>query len=186
MTVPLLVGTDGARKMSQSYGNYVSVKEPADEMFGKIMSIPDDVMGMYYVLTAGATEAEAEDIEARIASGDLHPGEAKRDLSRRVVTRYWGADAAGEAEAAFDRVFRDRKAPADVTEAKLADGDPVWLPGALRDAGLVQSSSDGRRMIGQGAVSIDGSPLDTEEIARSALLGAVIKVGKRRFVRFVE
>src|SRR5665811_136545 len=101
MTTGLLVGTDGTRKMSQSYDNYIAVKDSADEMFGKVMSLPDEAMSQYFVLTTDVPLDEAAAIEAGLGSGDLHPGETKRRLGREVASRYWGSEAATAAEKAF-------------------------------------------------------------------------------------
>jgi tyrosyl-tRNA synthetase len=186
MTVPLLVGTDGVKKMSQSLGNYISVNDSADEMFGKTMSIPDDALEQWYSLAADATPGEVSSVTAGLADGSLHPGEAKRALGRRIVTMYHGADAAPEAEAAFNRLFRDHSAPEDVEGFTLPGDDPVWLPGLMNQAGLVKSNSEGRRMLSQGAVKIDGDRVEDEEIARIALAGRILQVGKRRFVRLED
>jgi len=185
MTVPLLVGLDGKRKMSQSYGNYVSVKDAADTMFGKIMSLPDDVMGQYLLLATEIPEPEVADIVDGLADGSLHPGEVKRRLSREVVARYWGEDAAVGAEAGFDRVFREKQAPEEVAEFPLPADDPVWLPALPKAAGVVPSTSEARRLVAQGAVRIEGEPVTGEEVARAGLENRIVKVGKRRFVRFV-
>ena len=158
MTVPLLVGTDGAKKMSQSLGNYISVKDAPKEV---------------------------EAIATGLRDGSLHPGETKRRLARAIVGRYWDETAAVAAEAAFDRVFREHAAPDDVAAFALpTDGDELWLPALLQAAGLVSSNSEGRRMIGQGAVKVGGMRIEDESVARDMLVGAVVQVGKRRFVRF--
>ncbi|MCZ7533190.1 MAG: tyrosine--tRNA ligase [Acidimicrobiia bacterium] len=186
VTVPLLVGTDGAMKMSQSIGNYISVREDADEMFGKTMSIPDELMPQWFRLAAGSPLEEVAAIEAGLRDGSLHPGEQKRLLGRRIVERYHGEGSGEAAEAAFDRVFREGGIPEEVPVAGLGAGDEIWLPGALCDAGLVASNSEGRRMLEQGAVKIDGKRQDDETVPRSAIVGTVVQVGKRRFVRFVD
>jgi tyrosyl-tRNA synthetase len=185
VTVPLLVGTDGQRKMSQSYGNYISVTDPADQMFGKAMSIPDDVMPEWYLLAAGVDTAEVDTLRGALTEGSVHPGTAKRELGRRIVARYHGPDAAGAAEEAFDRLFVVREAPDEVREYPLAAGDPVWLPAVLASADLVSSNSEGRRMIAQGAVRVDGERVSDEQIARAEVAGKVVQVGKRRFARLV-
>ncbi len=183
MTVPLLVGTDGEQKMSQSLGNFIGVTDPADEMFGKTMSIPDHLMEQWFRL---ATEVEAEEVDgivAGLAAGDLHPGETKRRLGREIVELYWGAEAAAGAEAAFDRIHKEKDLPDEVDEYQLGPGDPVSLPTLIRDVGLVASGGEGRRLIQQGAVRLDGEKLDEFEVPRERLVGAVLQVGKRRFVR---
>ncbi len=185
VTAPLLVGTDGVRKMSQSYGNYISVRDPAEEMFGKVMSIPDEVMGDYFLLATDVPAAEIAAVEAGLAAGELHPGDVKRRLGRAVVERYWGAAAAAGAEAAFDRVFREGAAPPDVAEHPLPGTEEIWLPALLKEAGSVSSTSEAKRLIAQGAVRVDGEPLAGEDVAAADLAGRVVRVGKRRFVRFV-
>jgi tyrosyl-tRNA synthetase len=184
MTVPLLVGTDGSRKMSQSFDNYISVRDSADEMFGKTMSLPDAAMEEWFVLAAGRREDDAARIVAEVADGVRHPGETKRQLAREVTTLYWGEVAATEAESAFDRLFRHGSVPDDMPSITLADGnDPQSLPALLADAGLVGSRSEARRLVRQGAVKIDGARIDEEFVAVADLEGRVVQVGKRRFVR---
>ncbi len=183
-TVPLLVGTDGVMKMSQSIGNYISVREDAGEMFGKTMSIPDDLLGQWFRLAAGSTAAEVAAIETGLADGSLHPGEQKRLLARRVVERYHGEGSGAVAEAAFDQIFRKGGAPDEIAVAPLPEGDEIWIPGALLQAGLVASNGEGRRMLDQGAIKVNGERVDDETVPRSVLVDAVVQVGKRRFVRF--
>jgi len=185
MTVPLLVGTDGEKKMSQSLGNYVSVKDGPDEMFGKTMSIPDHLMEQWFLLAAAYSEADASRVVAEVAAGDRHPGETKRLLAREVVSIYWGEDAAAGAEAAFDQIFRAKEAPDDIPEVALDGAADVFLPALLDEAGLVASRSEARRLIKQGAVRIDGEKYDGESIPSAEITGKVIQVGKRRFVRAV-
>jgi len=182
-TVPLLVGTDGVHKMSQSLGNYISVRDSADEMFGKTMSIPDEVMPQWFRLAAGVAPDAVADVARGLADGNLHPGEAKRKLARAVVRRYHGNDAAHAAEHAFNTVFRAKGVPEDIPTLTLAPETEVWLPSLLAHAGLTKSNSEARRLIAQGAVKIDGERLDAETVARSELVDRVLQVGKRRFIR---
>ncbi len=186
MTVPLLVGTDGVKKMSQSLGNYISVKDAPEEMFGKTMSIPDALMSQWYQLAAYRSAEEVAGIEEGLADGTLHPGNAKRKLASSVVARYWGAEAAANAEAHFDRLFKEHDAPDDVPVFKLPDDTDIWLPSLLNEAGLVSSNSEGRRMVAQGAVKVNGDKVAGETLPRNDLGGAIVQVGKRRFVRFVD
>lgn len=184
MTVPLLVGTDGVRKMSQSYGNYISVRDSAEDMFGKTMSIPDEAMEEWLVLAAGRREADAAAVLAEVRGGIRHPGETKRMLAREVASLYWGAEAAEAAESAFDRLFRDKTQPDDVPTIPLPDGtDPVSLAVLLAGAALVTSRSEVRRLIAQGAVRVGGRPVDAEHVPAASLRGQVVQIGKRRFVR---
>lgn len=178
LTMPLLVGTDGVQKMSQSLGNYIGVTDDPADMFGKVMSIPDPLMASYYSLLTDVTEAEVSELLAG------HPGDAKRRLGREIVsTFHTDPEAAEAAEAHFDRVFKDGQAPAEMDIVDAGSEDPVFLPALLTSAGLTSSNSEARRMIAQGAVKIDGSKVETEQVERAALAGRVLQVGKRRFVR---
>ncbi len=186
-TVPLLVGTDGVKKMSQSLGNYISVLDEPGDMFGKTMSIPDPLIPQWFRLAADATPDEIATLERGLENGDLHPGEEKRRLGRSIVDRYHGDGAGEKAEGAFDQVFRKGKTPDEVPTAALTSNtSDVWLPKALSDAGVVASNGEGRRLIQQGAVKIDGLAVADETLLRSTLVGAVVQVGKRRFIRFTD
>jgi tyrosyl-tRNA synthetase len=184
-TVPLLVGTDGTKKMSQSLGNYISVRADAKEMFGRTMSIPDELMPQWFRLAAEATPDQVNEIASGMLDGTIHPAEAKRDLARGIVERYHGQGSGADAEKAFNELFRDKQLPDDVPTTPIPDDDPVWLPRALSDAQLVASNGEGRRLIDQGAVKIDGERVSQDTIARDQLLDATVQVGKRRFIKFV-
>jgi tyrosyl-tRNA synthetase len=177
LTLPILVGTDGERKMSKSLGNYVGVTDPPKEMFGKLMSIPDGAMGEYYRLLLGDEPPERP------------PNEAKRELGRRIVERFHGEGSGAAAEEHFNRVFVERSAPEEMPEVELgeyrADGNGlVHLPRLIAGAFGV-SSSEGRRLIQQGGVKLDGEPLPAEplDLEPDSLDGRVLQVGKRRFCR---
>ena len=184
MTTPLLLGTDGVNKMSQSLNNYVGVDEPAPEMYGKVMSIPDELMEQWFRLATELPDAQVDDLARGWHEGSVHPRDAKRLLARSITELYWGADAAEDAEQAFDRVFVRHEPPEQVDEYPLPVGDPIHLPSLLRDAGLVKSSSEARRLLGQGAIAIDGIRVEDENVPRNKLAGAVVQIGRRRFVRF--
>jgi tyrosyl-tRNA synthetase len=171
LTMPLLVGTDGAQKMSKSAGNYIGVTDPPEEMFGKLMNIPDELMPEYYALLL-ASETPGKGVEA------------KRELGRRIVERFYDAAAAKTAEEHFDRLHVDHELPEDVEEVSVAVNGPIHLPALLSDLfGL--SRSEGRRLIEQGGVRIDGRIVGGEELdlAPDGLDGAVVQVGKRRHKR---
>lgn len=185
LTMPLLVGTDGTQKMSQSIGNYIGVEDEPSEMFGKTMSIPDEAMGEWFRLAADYDEDAAAQIESELESGELHPNEAKRHLARSVVTLYWGEEAASEAERAFDQVFKQGGTPDDLDEFQLPAGDVISLPGLIRDAFDV-SGNEARRLISQGAVRVDDQVVSDQELARDTLAGKVLRVGKRRFVQLTD
>jgi tyrosyl-tRNA synthetase len=174
VTMPILPGTDGVRRMSKSLGNYVGVTDAPEEMFGKLMSVPDDVMPQYYLLLLG------EELDAK-----RHPGEAKRELARRLTDRFQGEGTGSEAEARFDQVHVRHEVPEDVEEAEVAAGDgSVHLPAVIADSfGL--SRSEGRRLMEQGGVRLAGKvvPGDRLDVPAGELDGAILQVGRRRFRR---
>ena len=170
LTTPLLLSWDGA-KMSSSLGNNIPLAAAPEEQFGRTMRIPDTMLEDWYRLV----------VEEPVPGGE--PMEAKLTLARFIVTRSHGVDAAREAEAHFTRVVREGGAPAEVPEATLPDGDPIHLP-ALLAAAFGLSTSEARRLIGQGGVKLNGSPVAELDVARASLAGALVQAGKRRFVRF--
>lgn len=185
LTMPLLVGTDGVNKMSQSLDNYIGIEDEPGSMFGKTMSIPDEVMPQWFRLAADENVTEVESIEAALESGELHPNEAKRILARSVVALYWGDKEAASAEAEFDEVFRHGGIPEDIEDAVVPPGDSVHIASLIRDVFDV-SGAEARRLVDQGAVKVDGEPVVSQDVARSDLVGKVLKVGKRRFARLVD
>ena len=182
LTMPLLTGTDGRHKMSQSLGNYIGVSDPPSEMFGKTMSIPDHLLGEWFRLAADRPAKEVDRMVDEIASGELHPGRAKRLLARQIISLYWGEEESEAAEADFDRRFKHREVPDDSPPFTLPAADPVYLPGLLRSAELVKSGSEGRRLIDAGAVRVDGDPVQGYEMARDHLRGKVLMVGRRKSI----
>lgn len=189
MTVPLLQGTDGVQKMSKTYGNYIGVNDRPEEMFGKVMSIPDELMVTYWTLLTGAGYREIEDIQRRLSKGTYHPAEAKRDLAGRLVSLYHSSEAARAAREHFDRVFKARELPADLPEVDLPgeavkDGR-IWLPRLLTLLGLAASNGEARRLIEQGGVKLNDVVLRdaATEVAPEQVTGGVLQVGRRRFVK---
>ncbi len=185
LTLPLLEGTDGVQKMSKSYGNYIGLTDEPAEMFGKVMSIPDSIMVKYYRLCTALPVDEVDSIERGLSDGSLHPNEAKRTLGRLIVAIYHGEGEAGEAEASFDRLFKQREIPEDTPEFEVDLTGEVFLPTLLKDAGLLTSSGEARRMIAGGGVRIDGVQVDESflTVEGSQLAGSVLQIGKRKFVR---
>ena len=192
LTLPLLEGTDGIAKMSKSYGNYIGLTDEAAEMFGKVMSIPDELMVKYYRLTTALPVDEIDTIEAGLADGSLHPNEIKRRLGREIVTLYYDEQAATDAEAAFDKQFKAQEIPDEVEEFE-ADLTPnaeglIYLGSLMTEAGLATSAGEARRLIDGGGVKIDGITLNQKEyhVEPSQINGSVIQIGKRKFVRIIE
>ncbi|MCY3579487.1 MAG: tyrosine--tRNA ligase [bacterium] len=186
LTMPLLVGTDGTEKMSQSLDNFIGITESPDQMFGKTMSLPDPAMPQWFRLASGLPQVEIDQVLAGLKDGSLHPGEQKRRLARAVVERYHPGEGQA-AEAAFDRLFVEKKAPQDLPTFEIGtEEENLYLPRLLAQAGLVSSNSEGRRMIAQGAVRINGDPAKSELVDPTSLHGAVVSVGKRRHVRILK
>jgi tyrosyl-tRNA synthetase len=188
LTMPLLVGTDGVEKMGKSLDNYISLAEPPDQQFGKLMSIPDAVIGQYAQLCTALHPRDVAALAADAVAGGPAANRAKRRMAREVVTLYHGPEAAAEAEARFDAVFRHGELPSDVPSYPLPGGDPVHLPALLVAAGLVTSTSAARRDLDAGAVRVDGVALPggSYDLPRRQLLGRVLTVGKRRAVRLAD
>ena len=190
LTMPLLEGTDGTRKMSKSYGNYIGLTDEPADMFGKTMSIPDEMIAKYYRLASSKTPDEVDAIEASLADGTGDPYALKRALARDLVSTYYDADAAVAAEAEFDQVHKNREMPTDIAEVSVEisvnDEGLVYLPAVLQAAGLVPSAGQARRDIDGGGVKIDGEAVASKCYnVDPALLksGAVLQVGKRHFAR---
>jgi tyrosyl-tRNA synthetase len=187
LTMPLLEGLDGSAKMSKTSGNTIGVDDAPGEMFGKVMSLRDELMAKYFRLATDVHPDEADRIEAGLASGELHPGRTKRRLAREIVTLYHDADAAAAAEARFDTMFVSRDVPDDVPTFDVGTTPSWFLPSLLQETGLVDSGSQARRLVVEGAVKLDGSRLTdpTAELSADELAGRVLQVGKRRFARLV-
>jgi tyrosyl-tRNA synthetase len=158
--------------MSKSKGNYVGIADAPEEQFGKLMSIPDDVLGDFWRLGLDEEPPGGE------------PMEAKLELARRIVTLYHDDAAARRAEEHFTRVVREHRAPEDVQEAPLPRGDPIHLPALLVDSFGVRSRGEARRLLRQGAVRIDGEQVRDLDVPRGRLEGSLVQAGKRRFIRF--
>lgn len=186
VTVPLLEGTDGVNKMSKSYGNYVGIDEPPDVMFGKLMSISDELMLKYYELLSDISLEELNALKEGIRKGTVHPRDAKVNFAKEIITRFHSRQAAETAHQNFERMFRDKEVPDDieVVTVKRSEVEP-WLPKLLASLGMVPSTSEGKRMIQQGGVHINGAKVTSEEIAFDAMNEFVIKVGKRKFKKVV-
>ena len=186
LTMPLLEGLDGVNKMSKSLGNYIGISEPPDSIFGKIMSISDELMFRYYELLSDLAMTEINQLKLDVAAGLVHPKAAKVGLAKEMVARFHDRPAAEEAERNFEQVFARHELPETIEEVRIAADEPrIWIPKVLFDAGLVKSTSDGRRMIQQQAVTIDGNKV-TDSNATVAAEGTIlVKVGKRRFCRII-
>lgn len=182
--MPLLEGTDGVQKMSKSLGNYVGINEPPQEMFGKIMSISDDLMWRYYELLTDLRAGEIAILRSDADAGARNPRDLKAELAKRIITDFHSRTAADEAEEEFNRVFRRKEVPDEIEERTVAAG--AWkLPRLLVEVQLAPSVAEARRLIEQGGVRLDGEKHSRadQELGLSSDRAFVIQVGKRRFVR---
>ena len=187
LTMPILIGTDGVQKMSKSLGNYVGIAEEPNEIYGKIMSIPDSIMMEYYKLCTTATLQEVEAIEKGIESGSIHPRDAKMRLAREIVTVYYNEQDAVKAEEAFTRLFQKKDTPEDIPSVTLNESDfdsPLLISKIMVETKLAGSNSDARRLIQQGGVKINGDKVMdiNSALAGKEKEGFMIQVGKRKFM----
>ena len=186
-TMPILVGLDGQRKMSKSLGNYVGITEPPAEMFGKMMSIPDELMWSYYELVTDRTPLGIAELKKEVEEGKLHPMDAKMRLAEEVVGGFQGAEAGRKAAENFQRVFRERRAPEEAPVEKLPVGPPKKLTALLVELKLVASKSEAERLIKQRGVEINEACVEDarKEIDLSEPREFLLRVGKKKFVRVV-
>jgi len=184
VTVPLLEGTDGVNKMSKSYGNYVGIDEAPDNMFGKLMSISDELMIKYYELLSDIPLEGLTALKEDIATGKVHPKQAKIDFAKEIIRRFHDENAANAAHENFEKMFRDKEIPDDIETVTMNRYDAgIWLPKLMVNMGLVPSTSEGKRMIKQGAVTINGEKMTSEDLPSGHEL--IVKVGKRKFKKLI-
>jgi tyrosyl-tRNA synthetase len=179
----ILPGTDGEVKMSKSLGNHIPLKAPPEDMYGKVMSIPDKAMGDYFRLLTRWTPEEIERLEAVMASGEAHPRDVKMRLAHEVLSIYHGEAAAAEAEAYFRRVFQDQGTPEDMHSLQLQKGQSIL--DVLHQAQFVSSNSEGRRLAEQGGIRLEGEEIKDVYASLDLREEAVLRVGKRRFLRLI-
>ena len=186
-TMPILVGLDGSRKMSKSLGNYVGITETPDQIFGKMMSIPDELMWPYYELVTDRTPEEITRLKSEVSSGSTHPMDVKMLLAQEVVSGFQGEAAGRKAAEVFQRVFRDRQAPEEAPVKNLATGTPQMIKALLTTLGLAPSVSEAERLVKQGAVEIDGQRIDDprKEVDLSKPRDFLLRAGKKKFVRVI-
>jgi tyrosyl-tRNA synthetase len=186
-TMPILVGLDGSRKMSKSLGNYVGITETPDQIFGKMMSIPDELMWSYYELVTDRTPEEIAKLKSDVSSGRTHPMDVKMLLAQEVASGFHGEAAARKASEMFQRVFRDRQEPDEAPVKTLAPGAPQMIKVLLMTLGLATSVSEAERLVKQGAVEIDGQRIDDprKEVDLSKGRNFLLRAGKKKFVRAV-
>ena len=184
LTMPILEGTDGIEKMSKSYGNDIGISDSANDMYGKTLSIPDNVMLSWFTLAADADNQFLEEVKLKIKNSDVNPMELKRDLARRIVSLYYDEKIALEAENHFNQVTVAKGMPDEIEEYNLKEED--FLVNIIADSGLLKSKSEARRMIKQSAVKIDGEAIKDIQYKVSMGDSFVLKVGKRKFLKVVN
>jgi len=187
LMMPILEGLDGVNKMSKSLGNYIGIDEAPEEMYGKTMSIPDELMVRYFELVTPVPLEEVRAIAKGLEDGSLHPRDVKMRLGKEIVSFYHGPEAAEKAEEHFKKVFQKRELPDEIEQFEVSDDlyeeGVVALPRLLIQAGLVTSTSEARRLIKEGAVKIDGEKATDPNLRFKPRDGMVIRAGKRRFTR---
>jgi tyrosyl-tRNA synthetase len=185
ITLPILEGLDGTQRMSKSLGNYVGIKEPPREMFGKLMSIPDALIARYYLLCTDRSPREQAEIRRRLDTPGTNPRDVKAELAREITALYHSPEAAEGASAEFDRMFREREAPDEMPLVEVAgEGEGLLLIKILADAGLVKSRAEARRLVRQGAVKVDGARIEEEQLALAPREEPYqVQVGRRTWAR---
>ncbi len=187
LTMPLLVGLDGVKKMSKTSQNYIALNDSPTEMFGKTMSIPDDLILNYYILAARASIAEIEEVKAKLANPEkFNPRDLKIELGKKIVAIYHSTQDADAAAEQFINQFRNKEIPDDIPEYSLLS--PARLIDLIADAKMVDSKADAKRLVAGGGVKLDGNKLDDpfQEISHETDLGKVLQVGKRKFIKLVR
>src|SRR5467141_679656 len=187
LTMPILVGLDGQRKMSKSLGNYVGITEAPSEMFGKLMSISDEMMWPYFDLVTDHTPEEIAALAAKVKSGSTHPMEMKMSLAQEIIAGFHGAPDAEKAAAEFQRIFRDRAAPEEAPVHKLVCGEAKRLTTLLVELGLASSRSEADRLVKQGGVELDGERVSevNREVDLTKPRDFLLRAGKKKFLRIV-
>ncbi len=187
LTLPLLPGLDGVEKMSKSMGNAIGIQEAPQEMFGKVMSIPDGLMPAWFELVSSLGEDELDAMRARLRDPSVNPSHLKRELAADIVAQYHGPQAAASSEAEFDRIFVRKQTPTAVTEYRLPPGDPVPVYSVIAESGLCTTNSEARRLIQQGGVSLDGERITDPKALLPLPSGKtyLLKAGKRGFREIV-
>ena len=187
LLTPLLVGLDGVEKMSKSLGNAIGITDPPEEMYGKVMSLPDGLIPHYFEFCTDVPMDEVQAIAAGLADGSLHPREAKAMLATAIVTVWHGKARATEAQRAFERLFVDKDLPAEIPEAAVSRDElkqgRIRLVKLLVLTGLAESNSEAKRLISQGGVTVDGERVHKVDADVALKNGAVLRVGKRHFVQ---
>ena len=183
ITFPLLVGTDGSKKMSQSLNNYISISDTPENIFGKIMSIPDEIMWDYFTMLTDLELSEIDNFTKNVDKGDTNPFEYKKMLGKLVVTEIYDENSAQAAESSFENITINKNLPENMPEVSIETEIDVHLPNFLTENELTKSNSEARRLIDSGSVKINDQKIEILDINTSELIGKTLQVGKRKFLR---
>ncbi len=187
LTMPLLVGTDGVEKMSKSYDNYIGISESPKEIYGKTLSIPDDLIYIYYELASDVTSIELKEIKKQLDNSDVNPRDIKRKLARTLVSMYHNEEAASQAEAEFDKIFIKKDVPDEIPEFKIDNkNSEIDIVNLITTINFAPSRAEAKRLIMQGGVSVDGEKISDFNYKLKLIDGMILKVGKRKFIKFVK
>lgn len=184
LTMPLLEGLDGVQKMSKSSGNYIGISEPAEDIFGKIMSISDELMWRYYELLSDQDLRQIQTLRAQVESGGLHPMEVKKSLGAELVARFHGATAAESAREYFETKFQKKVAPTDIRK-RFSAKEPIWICRLMVELAFAKSTTEARRLIAQGAVRVDGHAINDVNFEFQGGAHSILEVGKNRIAQAV-
>jgi tyrosyl-tRNA synthetase len=182
----LLVGTDGQQKMSKSLGNYVGVEDPPHDMYGKVMSIPDDLIMDYFELLTDVLDKELAAFRQQLAAQAVNPMLLKKRLAKEIVVQFHGTEAASQAESHFEKVVQKGEAPQEIRTYSIPSSEAFGTPDIIKilvDTDIVKSRSEAKRLLAQGAVELDGVKLSGDETSINPIDGSIIQIGKRRFLR---
>ena len=186
ITLPLLEGLDGVNKMSKSLGNYIGITDPANDIYGKTLSMSDELMWRYFELLSDLSSEEIATLRGQVEDGAVHPKAAKMQLARELTAKFYDDEAALAAEAHFEQVFKKHDLPDDIPELQMAaSADKIWLPKLLAEAGMVKGTGEARRMIKQNAVSVAGEKTTDQDLEIPCQGEILLKVGKRKFCKVV-
>jgi len=184
LTLPILVGLDGVNRMSKSLGNYIGIDEPPDEIFGKVMSIDDNMIYQYFELVTDVNGDKLEDVKAKLASSEYNPRDLKMELGETLVAMYYSTEKAQEASKEWERVFSERKLPSDMPEFSISTlGERIWVVKLLTETKMVKSGGEARRLIKGGGLYLNNERIADDSAEIDLTEGMIFKVGKRRFFR---
>jgi tyrosyl-tRNA synthetase len=184
LTMPLLEGTDGVQKMSKSLGNYIGITEPPGEIYGKVMSISDDLMIRYYELLSDISLKEIEEMKKNMSTGTVNPKDYKVKLANEIVLRFYSRNEADKASKEFENIFKRKELPQDMSQYNVKwINEKMWICHLIKETGLSKSSSEAVRLVKQGAVSIDGEKITDSNLQLKKKENFILKIGRKRFAR---